>query len=373
MRTLTLPPLLLTLLAAAACNRGGSVSAPGTAEAGAENYARLGPIGLAVESVRLGKVRMRGMMGQDGESKEDVFTVRTRFKLLDTATPVKQPALQRDGGLISIGDNGLKLTDERGTRFKTVAGGGFDGVRARRAEAAVLTAESSEAPDLLTFESVRGASGDLTLEVPANYQVMQPNGSFAQPKEPGTFKLRIPKAMWDAPPPTTEAGPGHWVTIGPVSASVEAVRLGKVRIRSFGVTGRTGDSKEDALAVTVRVKLADPAARVKKPPFVPGGPAAAFTGSSVTLRPANGGDPFKALTAFGLSQIVGRQDNDVELTAQNPELTDLLTFEARAAQTDELVLTLWPKWQERKPDGTWADTTAEGDFRFRIPKSMWAQ
>jgi len=49
-------------------------------EAGAGNYARLGPLGLSVESVWQGKIRMRGMMGQDGESTENVFTVRTRFK-----------------------------------------------------------------------------------------------------------------------------------------------------------------------------------------------------------------------------------------------------------------------------------------------------
>ena len=43
---------------------------------------------------KLGKVRVRGMMGE-GESKDDVFVVRTRFKLLGDG-PVKQPALQRD-------------------------------------------------------------------------------------------------------------------------------------------------------------------------------------------------------------------------------------------------------------------------------------
>ncbi len=119
--------LLLTLLAAVGCNR--KPKAPEPTEAGPGSYCQLGPVGLSVESVRNGKVRMRGMMGGDGESKEDVFTVKTRFKLLDTGVPVKQFALQRDGAMMTFGDGGLKLTDEKGVQFKQVAAGGFDGVR----------------------------------------------------------------------------------------------------------------------------------------------------------------------------------------------------------------------------------------------------
>lgn len=369
MRTLLFPVLLVALLASVGCNRG-QPDQPGSAEAGSGNYARLGPIGLSVESVRHGKVRIRGMMGQDGESKEDIFTIKTRFKLFDTAVPVKQPAIQRDGGLISIGESKLKLYDAQGRQAKPVVAGGFDGVRARRSDTAVLTADHSETTDLLTFESISGATGDLTLEVPANYQVMQSDGNFLQPKEPGTFKIRIPQAMWNAPPPTTDAGPGHWATVGPVGVSVESAKLGKVKVRTFQ---GTGDSAEDVLALAVRVKLADTAALVKKPPFIPSGIGASFSGAAVTLRSARSGETYKAVTASGLHEFIGRQSKDIELSAKQPELTDLLTFEARAAEVDELILTLWPKWQERKPDGTWADTAAEGDFRFRIPKSLWAK
>ncbi|HEY1191762.1 MAG TPA: hypothetical protein VGE74_29290 [Gemmata sp.] len=372
MRALFVPLLLLAICVAFGCKRGAELP-PDTTTAGTSNFARLGPLGLSVESVRLGKVRMRGMLGQDGESKEDIFTIKTRFKLFDTSMPVKQAALQRDGGLITFGDGGLKLTDERGVRMKVVTGGGFDGVRARRTDTVVLTADHNETTDLLTFESVAGATGDLTLEVPANYQVMQSDGTFMQPKEAGTFKIKIPKAIWAAAPHIADAGPGHWYTVGPVSMSVDAVRLGKVKVRTFGIGGGTGDSKEDALAVTVKVRLANTTVRVKKPPFLTGGPVAAFSGVSVTLRPAKGGDPFKTLTAFGLSEIVGHQQKDIELSEKRPELTDLLTFEAGAAQADELILTLWPKWQEQKADGTWTDATAEDDFRFRIPKSLWAR
>lgn len=367
MRTVFAPLLPLVIVGAAGCGRGAPDAPPA---AGPGNYARLGPVGLSVESVRHGKIRMRGMMGQEGESKDDVFTIRTQFKLLDTARPVKQPALQRDGGLIQIGESGLKLTDAQGRRAKPLTAGMFDSVRGRRTDAVVLTAENSEAADVLTFESIAGATGDLTLEVPASYQVMQPDGNFLQPKDPGTFKIRIPKEVWDAPPPTTDAGPGHWATVGPVSVSVESVRLGKVKVKTFQ---GTGESSEDLLAVAVRVKLADPGAKVNKPPFVPGGIGASFSGAAVTLRSARSGEAYKPVTASGLSEVVGRQSKDTELSAQRPELTDLLTFEARAADADELILTLWPKWQERQPNGTWADTTAEGEFRFRIPKRMWTK
>ncbi len=216
-----------------------------------------------------------------------------------------------------------------------------------------------------------GATGDLILEVPANYQVQQPDGMFMQPKEPGTYRFRIPKAMWDAPPQTIDAGLGNWATVGPVSVSVESVRVGKVKVDVFPNRG-VGESKDDVFAVNVRVKLADANAKVKKPPFVPA-KVATFSGLAVTLRRTRGGEAHPVLVAFGFDQIVGRQTNDVELTAAKPELTDLLTFDAKAAEADELILTLWPRWEERKPDGKWADVVPEGDFRFRIPKSMWAK
>lgn len=180
------------LAALAGCNRDKPVAAP--TDAGLGNYCRLGPIGLAVESVRNGKVAMKGMLGQGGESKDEVFAVRTRFKLLDTAVPVKQFGLQRDGGM--FGGAGLKLKDENGREFKPLGGFGFDTVTGRRTDHAILTAENPEATDVLTFESAGPAYGDLILEVPANYQVQQPDGKFLQPKEPGTFRFRIPRAMW---------------------------------------------------------------------------------------------------------------------------------------------------------------------------------
>ncbi|MDY3560470.1 hypothetical protein R5W23_001704 [Gemmata sp. JC673] len=368
MRALSASLLLLVLVGPIGCKRG-LIDRPDTADAG--SYARVGPLGLAVESVRHGKVRVRGMMGQEGESKDDVFVIKTRFKLLDTSMPVKQPAIQQDGGIqFSFGENKLRLVDGQGREAKPVAAGGLDAVSARRTGTTVLNAENSEATDLLTFESIPGATGDLTLEVPASYQPMQPNGNYAIQKSPGTFKIRILKDVWDAQPPTVDAGPGRWATVGPVSVSVEAVRLGKVKVRTLH---GTGDSSEDLLCVAVRVKLADPAARVKKPPFVPSSIGAPFASPALALRPARGGEPYKALTSFGFGEVLGRQSHDAELSAQQPEVTDLITFEAKAAEADELILTIWPKWKERKPDGTWADTTSEEDFRFRIPKGMWAK
>ncbi len=362
-------PLLacLFLIAVVGCNQ--KPTAPPVTDAGPGNYVQLGPVGLAVESARLGKIRMRGMMGQDGESKDDVFTIKTRFKLLDPSNVVKQPALQRDG-MMTMGGGGLKLKDENGHEFKPIGGFGFDTVHTRRTKDVILNNEpTGEVADVLTFESVAAAVGDLFLEVPANYQIQQPNDAFLMPKDPGTFRFRIPRAMWDAPPPAVEAGPGNWATVGVVSMSVEGVRVGKVKMSGIG---GNGESRDDVFAITVKVKLTDAKARVKKPPFIPDGIGGSFVGPSVTLKP-HASEAFPAITAFGLDRIVGRQDRDVELSAEKPEFTDLLTFDAKAAKADELILTLWPKWQELAPDGTWPDAGYDGEFRFRIPKAMWAK
>ncbi|HEX4613063.1 MAG TPA: hypothetical protein VH092_33040 [Urbifossiella sp.] len=192
--------ILIGLFTLAGCNRL-KPEAPPT-DAGAGSYARLGPVGLAVDDVRNGKVKMRGMLGAAGESKEEVFTVRTRFKLFDTAVPVRQSELQRDGSLMSGGL--LKLKDASGREFKPTGGFGFDAVKGRREDKAILTADKPEATDVLTFESVAGAQGDLILEVSANYQLQQPDGTFLQPKDPGTFRFRIPQPMWSAPAPAAE-------------------------------------------------------------------------------------------------------------------------------------------------------------------------
>jgi hypothetical protein len=356
--------LFAALVGCSRDQKGGSQSAT---EAGSGNYCQLGPVGLSVESARNGKARGRNMFGQDGESAEDIFTIKTRFKLLDNNAVVKQPALQRDG--MMFGGAGLKLKDESGREFKPMGAGGFGAARNRRTTDVILNkAENGETTDVLTFESVADATGDLTLEVSANYQLQQPNDSFLQPTDPGTFRIRIPRAMWESEPPTVEAGPGNWATVGPVSVAVEGVRVGKVKMQGIG---GTGDSKDDVFAVTVKVKLVDPKARVKKPPFIPDG-LQAFESPSVTLKP-RAGEAFPVIVGVGLDRIVGRQGNEIELTADKPEVSDLLTFDAKAAKADALILTLWPAWQERKPDGTWTDPGYDGDFRFRIPKAMWTK
>jgi hypothetical protein len=356
----------LFLVALVGCNRAGKSSQSATTEAGTGNYCQLGPIGLSVEATRLGKIRMRGMMGQDGESDKEVFSIRTRFKLFDTSVPVKQFALQRDG--MMMGGAGLKLKDENGKEFNPIGGFGFNAINARRTEEAILTAENPETADVLTFESTIGAVGNLTLEIPGNWQVQQPDGKFLQPKSPGTFRFHIPRSMWDSPPPSTEAGPGNWTMVGPVSVAIEEVRIGKVKMRGF-VINQEGESTDPVFAITVRVKLADPTARVKKSPFIPDGNLP-FTSPAVTLK-ARHDEAFPVATGFGFDRIIGRQERDVELTGEKPEVTDLLTFSAKAGSVDEVFLTLWPKWQERRPDNSWADAPLEGEFRFHIPKTMW--
>jgi hypothetical protein len=306
------------------------------------------------------------MMGQDGESDKEVFTIKTRFKLFDASSPVKQPVLQRDG--MMMGGAGLKLKDENGREFSPIGGFGFNSAAARRTEDAILTADKPEIADTLTFESTIGAVGNLTLEVPGNWQVQQSDGKYLQPKETGTFRIRIPRTMWDSPPPSTEAGPGNWATVGPLSIAIESVRIGKVKMRGFGIN-QDGESKEPVLAITVRVKLAASSTRIKKPPFIPEGHLT-FDSPAVALK-ASHGEAFPIVTGFGFDRIVGRQDRDVELSSERPEVTDLLTFSDKAGDADELYLTLWPKWQERRSDNSWADGPLEGEFRFRIPKSMW--
>ncbi len=363
MRAIVASVILLSLIG---CNRLRPVP---LTEAAAGNYDVRGPIGLSIESVRNGKVRMSGMMGRMGESKEVVFTIQTRFKLLDTSVPVKQFALQRDGTM--LGGGSLKLKDETGREFKAVGGFGFDAVKGRRSDTAILTAENLEATDQLTFESVADAQGDLILEVPANYQLQQPDGTFLQPKEPGTFRFRIPQEMWSALPPTTEAGRDSWATIGPVSVAVESVRVGKVMLVPWkpGEKPTTAESKSEVFAITIRVKLADLKAHIKKPPYIVDG---SFGGSQAKLHNAQG-ENFPAFTDFQWDRVIGRQNGDVELSAKQPELVELLTFDAKAATSEELFLTFWPYWQERNADGTWSDAKHEGEFRFRIPKVMWAK
>ncbi|MCE9566772.1 MAG: hypothetical protein K8U57_32605 [Planctomycetes bacterium] len=337
--------------------------------AGGESFAQLGPVGLSVESVRHDAIRMRGMMGQMGESHEKVLTIKTRFKLIDTSTPVKQSALQRDGTM--LGGGLLKVRDETGREFKPVGGFGFNAVSARRTDDAILTAENPEATDVLTFETVAGAQGDLILEVPANYQVKQSDGTFLQPKDPGTFKFRIPHAMWAEPPPATEAGPGNWATVGPVSVAIESVKVGKAKVNPFQPTrpNAIAETKDDVFSIVVKSKLANPAAKVKKPPFISDG---GFARVSVTLK-NKAGESYPVLTSFGFDKLIGRQVRDQELTPTQPEVTDLLTFDAKAASADEVFLTLWPVWEEQTPNNTWADPKYDDEFRFRIPKSMWAK
>jgi hypothetical protein len=360
--------ILSCVVAFTGCSRVAKLTEPERTEAGPGNYCQVGPLGMAVESVRLGKIRMRGMMGQDCESDRDVFTIKTRFKLMDTATPVKQPPLQRDGTM--MGSGGLVLKDENGQTFKQVGGFGFNAVSARRTADAILTANDPETTDLITFESVLGASGDLILEAPTNYQIQQPDGKFLFTPDSKVFRFRIPRAMWATPPAATEAGPGNWSTVGPVSVAVESVRLGRVKMRGIGIN-REGESQDPIFAVNIRVKLADPALRVRKPPFIPA-MAMAMTGPAVTLK-TGAGKSFPAVTGFGLDRILGRQDDDIELSAAKPEYTDMLTFDAKAGVEDELFLTLWPNWKESRPDNTTVDAPLEGEFRFRLPRSMWAK
>jgi len=108
---------------------------------------------------------------------------------------------------------------------------------------------------------------------------------------------------------------------------------------------------------------------VKKPPFIADG---GFSRISVTLK-SKAGESYPVLTSFGFDRLIGRQERDQELNPSQPEVTDLLTFDAKAATADEVFLTLWPVWEEPKADKGWADAKYDEEFRFRIPKSMWAK
>jgi hypothetical protein len=339
----------------------------GPTEAGVGNWVRLGPVGLSIESVRLGKVRMGGMMGQAGESKDDVFQVRTRLKLFDPAATVKQDPLQKDG-MMFFG-SGLKLTDAAGTPYKEVGGFGFDSVKGRRSKPVELTAANPEATDLLTFEAKAGDADELVLTIPGTWQEKQADGRFLQPQKPGSFTFRLPKAVWAAPPRTIDAGPGNWYRIGPVGAEVTAVRFGKVKMAAGGPFGGPAESAEDVVSVAVRFRVFEPAGAVKKAPFVPDG-GLPFSSAAVVLADPTG-KRFPAAAGRMFDRITGRQSGDVELTAANPEVADLLTFDGKAAAAGELILSLWPNWRERAADGSWVEPDTDDEFRFRIPRSMW--
>jgi len=344
----------------------GTADAPPAVTPGAENWVKLGPVGMSVESVRVGKVRMGGMMGRAAESKDDVFQVRTRFRLFDPAAVVKQGTFQSDG-MVMFG-HGLALKGADGTAYKEVGGGGFDSIKGRRTKAVELTAAAPEATDLLTFEGTAGLAEELVLTVPGTWQEKQPDGTFLRPPTPGAFTFRIPKAAWSAPPRAVEAGPGNWYRIGPVGAEVRAARVGKVPLESrFG----KGHSTDDVLAVTVAFRVFDPKAAVKKSPFMPDG-GFGFNNPAVVLAGKNG-ERFPAVLGGTFDRVAGRQAHDAELWGKTPEVTDLLTFDAKAATADELFLTLWPNWSEKAADGKWADPDTDDEFRFRLPRALWAK
>src|SRR5437867_3022095 len=93
----------------------------GKSEAGVGEWLRLGECEVQVESVKVGKVKGKGMMGP-GESTTDVFQVRTQFRNVDSSAEVKHGPWQSDSSMMMIG---VSLTDDKGTRYQTVHFGMF--------------------------------------------------------------------------------------------------------------------------------------------------------------------------------------------------------------------------------------------------------
>ena len=74
--------------------------------------------------------------------------------------------------------------------------------------------------------------------------------------------------------------------------------------------------------------------------------------------------------ALGLL-VVGRQKGDAELKASDPPVTDLLTFEGKAADANVLILELPPQWFKKTSKGWKYNGVKDQKFRFRIPRSAW--
>jgi hypothetical protein len=166
-------------------------------------------------------------------------------------------------------------------------------------------------------------------------------------------------------PKWTDAGPEQWQQVGPCAVAVESVRVGKVKVKGVGLGGE-GESKEDLLVIKTRFRNQDDKLTVKYIPWQNDRMPITIDLSLADDR----GQSYKPVVAFGLwTTVEGRPGDDVIVKAADPPVSDLLTFEAKAAQANVLLLEMPAKWMEQDPAG-WR-IKSEGKFRFRIPREMW--
>jgi hypothetical protein len=181
--------LVLSVTTLAGCGQGVSWT-----DAGPEQWQRVGPCSVTVESVRVGKVKVKGMLGGEGESREDLLIIKTLFRNHDDQLKVKYIPWQSDRMPVAIG---LSLTDDKGQTYKpVVAFGSFATVQGRPGDDVVVTPADAPVSDLLTFEAKAAEANVLLLEMPAKWMEQEPAGWRI--KSDGTFRFRIPRQMWQA-------------------------------------------------------------------------------------------------------------------------------------------------------------------------------
>lgn len=178
------------LLASALCFAG-----CGKSEVGVGQWQRLGQCEVQVESVAFGKVSGKGMFGR-GESNDEVLSVRTLFRNVDSAAEVKHSPWQSDSSMMV---SGISLTDEKGNKYKTVHFGLFGQIDGRQTKDAELKASDPPVRDVLTFEANAGKAEVLVLELAPQWFVKTSDGAwgFNALGHDKKFRFRIPRSAWE--------------------------------------------------------------------------------------------------------------------------------------------------------------------------------
>jgi hypothetical protein len=164
-------------------------------------------------------------------------------------------------------------------------------------------------------------------------------------------------------PQWMDAAPEKWQRVGPCEVSIDSVRLGKVQIRSaFGA----GESSEDVFIIRTLFRNTDPKITLKYMPWQ----CESITMSTTATLTDGKGQKYLPVVAFGsFATVEGRQKEDVVVSAGDAPVADLLTFEAKAAEAETLLLELPARWLQQEPNG-WR-LTGDGKFRFRLARRLW--
>jgi hypothetical protein len=154
-------------------------------------WERVGPVGMTIDEVRLGKVKTEGFPGK-GESKDAIFQVRTRFKVFDDKLTLRYVPWQGDAPF-GFG-NEIILEDEKETHYSLLAFGLFASPEGRQKKEVELKASDAPVADLITFEAKADDAGVLFLELPARWK--ERGAKDWETVTKGKFRYRIPRSVW---------------------------------------------------------------------------------------------------------------------------------------------------------------------------------